>query len=402
MGEDRYVGVDGCRAGWFFVCLGPQDDIAFGVAETIAQVVEKFTDAAAILVDIPIGLPWDLTPHRECDRQARRVLSPLRHNAVFSPPCREVLTASTYSDAQKINREVLGRGLTRQAWHITPGIKDVDEFLRSHPEAVGRLRESHPEVCFRALSGGSAMVHSKKKSAGFEERMAILGRYNKLASGLVKAAQDRYAAKAVARDDIVDALALAVTGQFSGGKLKTIPDPTQKDENGLPMEIVHLSIENAITIEAPPPVIIPLPMASGPMETSGAEDRVCNDDPNCLFCGWIKEGKAVNTLGTVAAFEDGHPVTEGHLLVVPLRHTADFFSMTEQERRDTEDLIDILAENLRTTDPEVTGFNVGINIGESAGQTIFHAHTHLIPRRHGDSENPRGGVRGVIDGKRGY
>ena len=127
-----------------------------------------------------------------------------------------------------------------------------------------------------------------------------------------------------------------------------------------------------------------------------------DSNPDCLFCQWIKAGEAVERLGTVAAFKDGYPVTKGHLLIVPLRHTADGFSMSKQEIRDSEKLIRILSEKIINHDPSVTGFNIGMNIGESAGQTVFHAHIHLIPRRDGDCDNPRGGVRGVIDGKRCY
>jgi diadenosine tetraphosphate (Ap4A) HIT family hydrolase len=125
-------------------------------------------------------------------------------------------------------------------------------------------------------------------------------------------------------------------------------------------------------------------------------------DSDCLFCRWIKANKAIETHGTVAAFKDGYPVTESHLLIIPLRHATDGFSMTEQEIRDSETLIRTLAEKIRRHDPSVSGFNIGMNIGESAGQTIFHAHIHLIPRREGDCDNPRGGIRGVINGKRCY
>ena len=125
-------------------------------------------------------------------------------------------------------------------------------------------------------------------------------------------------------------------------------------------------------------------------------------DSDCLLCRWIWAGKAVETLGTVAAFNDGYPVTEGHRLIVPLRHTAAGFSMTGQEARDSEALIRTLVEKISKSDPLVTGFNIGMNIGESAGQTVFHAHIHFIPRRDGDCANPKGGVRGVIDGKRCY
>lgn len=125
-------------------------------------------------------------------------------------------------------------------------------------------------------------------------------------------------------------------------------------------------------------------------------------DADCLFCQWIRAGETVEIHGTVVAFHDGHPVTQGHLLLVPRRHIADGFSMTAQEMRDTQALVRVLVDQIVKNDPSVTGFNIGMNVGQSAGQTVFHAHIHLIPRREGDCENPKGGVRGVIDGKRGY
>jgi len=76
--------------------------------------------------------------------------------------------------------------------------------------------------------------------------------------------------------------------------------------------------------------------------------------------------------------------------------------MSTSERNDSEALIRILQKNIREEDPTVTGFNLGVNIGVAAGQTVFHVHLHLIPRRDGDTPDPRGGVRGVIPGKRSY
>ena len=80
----------------------------------------------------------------------------------------------------------------------------------------------------------------------------------------------------------------------------------------------------------------------------------------------------------------------------------DYFSMKETEKKDTDILIMKLKKRIMEKDDSVTGFNIGTNIGESAGQTIFHAHIHLIPRRNGDTPHPRGGVRGVIPEKMSY
>ena len=104
----------------------------------------------------------------------------------------------------------------------------------------------------------------------------------------------------------------------------------------------------------------------------------------------------------MVAFEDGYPVSEGHLLIVPKRHAPDWFLMTEPERREADDLIRVLKNRLSGADNSITGFNIGMNCGASAGQTIFHAHIHLIPRRDGDTPNPTGGVRGVIPDKMCY
>lgn len=90
------------------------------------------------------------------------------------------------------------------------------------------------------------------------------------------------------------------------------------------------------------------------------------------------------------------------VLIVTRRHTPDFFTMTERERSDTNDLLRMLKKRIEIDDSTVTGFNVGVNCGEAAGQTILHVHAHLIPRRDGDTPNPRGGVRGVIPDKMAY
>ena len=123
---------------------------------------------------------------------------------------------------------------------------------------------------------------------------------------------------------------------------------------------------------------------------------------DCPFCSEEIRSRIIASNGTVFAIEDKYPVTPGHLLIIPHRHTADYFSLTEQERKYAEELLLILQNQIRESDDTVTGFNVGVNCGESAGQTVMHAHIHLIPRRDADLENPKGGVRGVIPEKMSY
>ena len=124
--------------------------------------------------------------------------------------------------------------------------------------------------------------------------------------------------------------------------------------------------------------------------------------PFCPFCYDTIKVRVVAEQNSVVAIQDTYPVADGHLLIVPKRHIEDHFSMNETEKQDADVLIMKLKDRIMEKDHSVTGFNIGTNIGESAGQTIFHAHIHLIPRRNNDTPHPRGGVRGVIPEKMSY
>jgi diadenosine tetraphosphate (Ap4A) HIT family hydrolase len=125
-------------------------------------------------------------------------------------------------------------------------------------------------------------------------------------------------------------------------------------------------------------------------------------DTQCPFCDEPATSRAINALRTVYAISDQYPVTDGHLLVIPFRHTSDFFTMTSDERNDALQLAEQLREKILNDDPTVVGFNLGVNCGKAAGQTVMHAHLHLIPRRAGDTLDPRGGVRGVVPERMKY
>lgn len=98
---------------------------------------------------------------------------------------------------------------------------------------------------------------------------------------------------------------------------------------------------------------------------------------------------------------DKYPATNGHFLILPVRHVSDFFELSTDERQAVFNLLD---DSKKMLDKEFhpDGYNIGINVGETAGQTVWHAHMHLIPRYKGDTKDPRGGVRGVIQDKQKY
>lgn len=125
------------------------------------------------------------------------------------------------------------------------------------------------------------------------------------------------------------------------------------------------------------------------------------DDPNdpCLFCHNPRGVTRRNALAYAA--RDSYPVSPGHSLIIPIRHCAGFFDLTTDE---IAACMELLAVEQKTLDEEFSpdGYNVGVNVGTAAGQSILHVHIHLIPRYTGDSPRPQGGVRQVLPGKAHY
>jgi diadenosine tetraphosphate (Ap4A) HIT family hydrolase len=121
----------------------------------------------------------------------------------------------------------------------------------------------------------------------------------------------------------------------------------------------------------------------------------------CIFCAMPRE-RVIASNSLAYAIRDGFPVTPLHTLIIPKRHTVDYFDLTKEELLACDELLKKVKKDIQCEDASVDGFNIGMNAGEVAGQTIFHCHIHLIPRRRGDVENPRGGVRHLIPNKGFY
>ena len=122
---------------------------------------------------------------------------------------------------------------------------------------------------------------------------------------------------------------------------------------------------------------------------------------NCIFCN-IEEDLIVHEYKYFYVIRDAFPVTPLHSLVITKRHVVSYFQCSKKELNEIPVILDTQKTELKILDDTITGFNIGMNIGEDAGQTIFHCHIHIIPRRQGDTPNPKGGVRGVIPLKQKY
>jgi predicted RNase H-like nuclease len=228
-----HIGVDGCAGGWFAVALSPTGDYETTVFGSFRELFGRYEHAQRMLIDIPIGLPG--TQPRHCDTAARRQLAPARRSSVFPVPVREAVFAPDYATACERNFKAIGKRLTLQSWNICPKIRQVDAVLTATPAAAEWILESHPELCFAALAGRRRLDEGKKTSAGRAQRLAILQSLWARAPEVYDTALARFPRKQVARDDVLDALVLAISAQC---RLRTASAKTPRDARGLPMQIL--------------------------------------------------------------------------------------------------------------------------------------------------------------------
>jgi predicted RNase H-like nuclease len=238
-----YVGVDGCKKGWFTVGLGGKTGWEVNRFDDIRKLWEQYKNAKLILIDIPIGLRDSGNNERTCDKEARKLLGPKRGTSVFPVPCRLAIYAEPLEKASEINQEKTGRGLSEQSLAIIQKIRQVDELLLRNEVARSRIREIHPEVCFWALNNCQPMRYSKKKVEGFEERREVLSSVFPHTDDLVNCTRQKYheeyRRREVVKDDVLDALVAAVTASKEKQGLSTIPEKPEADSKGLSMEMVY-------------------------------------------------------------------------------------------------------------------------------------------------------------------
>lgn len=233
------IGIDGCPAGWFYARLD-HAKASFGIVSSIGALEAVAEKGDRVLIDIPIGLPCQGVRERTCEREARQILGP-RKSSVFPVPSRAALACNDYRQASQANEHSVGKKLTQQTWAICPKIREVDNYLRKTETSLP-LREMHPELCFWSLNDKRPMAFAKKDGLGCVERLRVLERYWAGAYDLVVEAREHYpAARMLATDDIIDALAGAVSGVLVES-LSVLPEAPQFDECGLPMEMVFADL----------------------------------------------------------------------------------------------------------------------------------------------------------------
>jgi len=230
--DGLYIGADGCRGGWI-ACILDHGVLRMEHYNSIEALITAYPEFDAFLIDMVVGLRSNGDQVRP-DDLARKELGP-RASSVFPVPCRQAVYAATEEEQKQANIKVLGKSLTKQTINIIPKIRELDTFLRLHPNYRNKILESHPEVDFARLNGAAVMTR-KKDFAGFSERATILKKY--LPGASISGMWDRTKEFRCSPDDMLDAVCLAVTAALSAqGMCETIPEEPEQDETGLYMKL---------------------------------------------------------------------------------------------------------------------------------------------------------------------
>lgn len=169
----KYIGIDGCRRGWVAAVLGDRLELIF--SETLEEVRGLVVSSTLTLIDMPMGLKSEGQGERVCDVEARKFLK-RRKMSIFPVPCRQAVYTDSYRKANEVNREVLGKGLSKQSYNLFPKIREVDSFITKDSEILKRIIEGHPEISFGRTSG-MEMEHNKRSLEGFQERLEAIEKF---------------------------------------------------------------------------------------------------------------------------------------------------------------------------------------------------------------------------------
>jgi len=225
------VGVDACAGGWFAtIILGNPVQTKF--VENFHEIIDEYTDADRILVDVPIGLPTD--SRRRCDERASDLLG-CRGSSVFYPPCEAAIEIDDYDVAKAEHEDKIGHGLTKQAHSIQTNIREVDNLVPDD-RYDGQIRESHPELCFYALNR-QPIAYSKSSDRGREMRLDLLQGEIDNTRAIYDEVRNRHPLRTVGRDDIIDSMALAVAARRDS--LETVPEAPEAEQPRIYYPTLH-------------------------------------------------------------------------------------------------------------------------------------------------------------------
>lgn len=241
MSHSKHVaGVDGCPNGWVAVALNEGIGTVIQ-AQNFPELLGQLNMAETILIDMPIGLASNKAEEAyRPERMARRFI-PNKGTSIFNAPAEQAAYCTDYTDANMKNRDILGKGLSKQSYYICQKIRELDTFIKEHPFQGSKLMESHPEVCFaRLASDKKPILHHKRTSVGQQKRLELLQSY---AHDVVEAVKKELSSSTELQriaDDVIDATCLAIVAMYGvENEFQTIPVEPRKNGHNISMQMVY-------------------------------------------------------------------------------------------------------------------------------------------------------------------
>ncbi|MGQ1786238.1 MULTISPECIES: DUF429 domain-containing protein [unclassified Saccharicrinis] len=248
MDSGWYIGIDGCRGGWLFSVLDDNRELNIKLFRNLTDGIDLLRQSEAVSIDMPMGIVSEKGEERVCDALARKELGHPFSSSVFNVPCRQAVYAGSYPEANALNREIQGKGISIQAWNIVPKIKELDMFLDEHPILKEKLHESHPELCFKNLKG-AALSYKKKTVEGVRERLVLLKTLYPNIEKHFHVFRNQFFKKDVVDDDVLDSMVLVFNAmEIAKGNYNQFPDCERKNNCGIRMVVfignMDLTIRN--------------------------------------------------------------------------------------------------------------------------------------------------------------
>ncbi|WP_075590673.1 DUF429 domain-containing protein [Labilibacter marinus] len=233
-----YTGIDGCRGGWLLSTLDVDLKLYVQLYTSLESAIKILQTSKVVSIDMPMGLVHENTEQRDCDVSLRKELGSPFSSSVFNVPCHQAVYAHDYPKANRVNKEILGKGLSIQSWNIVPKIKELDKLLRKYPELKQNMFEGHPELCFKYLKGQS-LNYKKKTQEGKEERLQLLERNFPHIKKLFESVRSQFLKKDVADDDILDSIVLSINAkEIAKGNYVKFPTTEQRNKDSIVMQVV--------------------------------------------------------------------------------------------------------------------------------------------------------------------
>ena len=232
-----YLGIDGYLNGW--CCCIIQNELSIQLHDNIDSVLNTFKSAKSIFIDIPIGLS-SRNFDREIDKEIRKLMPKKIKSSVFTPPCREALKMKKYHEANIINKEITGKGISIQSWNLNKKINEVDEFLINNKNSIEIVHESHPELCFFKSNQSVPLTSNKKTKDGILERIKILKKEIPEINDIISNTIKNNKPNRIKIDDILDSIILAICSKnWKKNGSRIIHQLTNKDEKDIPISIYY-------------------------------------------------------------------------------------------------------------------------------------------------------------------